>query len=258
MRRVLALRKRHRAFGRGTIQFLQPENRKILAFVRRFESETILVIANLSRYPQPVELDLSEFKKNMPVELFGGTQFPAITEKPYFLTLNPHAAFWFLLDPSPGGEYSALFHRESQALQVREAWEDALLEHRRGPLETALLAYVKSQRWVAGKTDLLKSVQVRDAIEIGANSKKAFLLVLLAEYTEGDPEEYLLPLAFATGEQRGHLEESLPRFVIARLGIQEPPSEGVLYDACASKDFCLGLLEAMARRRSFNTLQGEL
>src|SRR5580765_3264020 len=102
MRRVLALRKRHRAFGRGTIQFLQPENRKILAFVRRYEAETILVVANLSRFPQPVELDLSEFKQTIPHELFGRTQFPRITEKPYFLTLSPHAMFWFSLEPVAG------------------------------------------------------------------------------------------------------------------------------------------------------------
>src|SRR3954466_8267056 len=98
MKRVLTLRQRHRAFGRGTIQFLQPENRKILAFVRRHEQETILVVANLSRFPQPALLYLSEFKQTMPVELFGRTEFPVVTDKPYFLTLSPHAAFWFTLE----------------------------------------------------------------------------------------------------------------------------------------------------------------
>ena len=258
LKRILSLRKRYRAFGRGSIEFLQPENRKILAFVRRFEAETILVIANLSRYPQPVQLDLSEFKQSNPVELFGGTHFPAITDKPYFLTLNPHAAFWFLLDPTPGGDYSDLFHRESRALLASEAWEDVLLEDRRASLEAALLNYLSSQRWGAPKAGLLKSVQVRDAIQLPADSEKAFLLVLLAEYREGDPEEYLLPLAFAMGRKRRHLEESLPRLVIARLGIQEPSSEGVLYDASASEEFCLALLEAMARRRSYTSAQGEL
>ena len=258
LKRVLALRKRYRAFGRGSIQFLQPENRKILAFVRRFEEETILVVANLSRYPQPTQLDLSEFKQTVPLELFGGTPFPAITEKPYPFTLNPHAAFWFLLDPRPSGDYSALFHRESQALTVRQSWEDVLLEDQRGPLETALLAYLKGQRWLAGKKDLLKSVQVRDVAQLTSNSHKAFLLVLLVDYTEGDPEDYLLPLAFATGKQREHLEQALPRLVITRLAIQQPPSEGVLFDASASDDFCLGLFEAMARRRSFDTVHGEL
>src|SRR5262249_23501379 len=71
MKRALTLRKRYRAFGRGTLEFLQPENRKILAFVRRYENETIMVIANLSRFSQPVQLELAEFKNTVPVELFG-------------------------------------------------------------------------------------------------------------------------------------------------------------------------------------------
>ena len=258
LKRVLALRKRYRAFGRGSIQFLHPENRKILAFVRRFEEETILVIANLSRYPQPTQLDLSEFKQTVPIELFGGTQFPAITDKPYFLTLNPHAAFWFLLDPRQGGDYSALFYRESQALSVRSAWEDVLLDEQRPAFEGALLAYLKGQKWVMGKKQTLKSIQLRDVAQLSSNSHNAFLLVLTVEYMEGDPEDYLLPLAFATGKQREHLEQNFPRLVITRLTIQEPPSEGVLFDASASDAFCLGLFEAMTRRRSFDMAQGEL
>jgi maltose alpha-D-glucosyltransferase / alpha-amylase len=83
LKRLVALRKRYRAFGRGTIEFLQPENRKILAFVRRHENEVILIIANLSRFPQPVELNLSSFKAMIPIELFGRTEFPVIGEAHY-------------------------------------------------------------------------------------------------------------------------------------------------------------------------------
>src|SRR5450759_2063239 len=93
MKRVIALRKRHRAFGRGTLELLRPENRKILAFVRRYESEQILVIANLSRFLQTVELDLSAWKGMVPMELFGSTDLPVIGDAPYFLTLGPHSFF---------------------------------------------------------------------------------------------------------------------------------------------------------------------
>jgi maltose alpha-D-glucosyltransferase/alpha-amylase len=99
MKRVIALRKRHRAFGRGTLELLRPENRKILAFVRRYESEQILVIANLSRFLQTVELDLSAWKGMVPLELFGSTELPVIGDAPYFLTLGPHSFFWFSLQP---------------------------------------------------------------------------------------------------------------------------------------------------------------
>src|SRR5260370_32924722 len=97
MRRLIALRKRHRAFGRGSLELLRPENRKVLAFVRRHESEQILCIANLSRFLQVVELDLSKWKGMVPVEVFGATDLPTIGEARYFLTLGPHPFCWFCL-----------------------------------------------------------------------------------------------------------------------------------------------------------------
>ena len=98
MRRLIALHKRWKAFGLGRIDFFYPENRKVFACIRQYQNERILVVANLSRYVQPVELDLSPFQSLVPVELFGSTEFPAITDKPYFLTLGPHAFYWFSLE----------------------------------------------------------------------------------------------------------------------------------------------------------------
>src|SRR5205823_13925877 len=101
MRRLIALRKRYRAFGRGSLEFLYPENRKVVVFLRRFEDERILVVANLSRHAQYVELDLREFAGMTPVELFGGNEFPRVGELPYLLTLGPHAFYWFAIEPQP-------------------------------------------------------------------------------------------------------------------------------------------------------------
>ena len=101
MRRLIALRKRYQAFGRGTLEFLHPDNRKILAFLRRYQDECILVVANLSRFVQYVELDLSAFKGMQPVEMFGRVTFPAIGDLPYLLTLGPHSFFWFTLEIAP-------------------------------------------------------------------------------------------------------------------------------------------------------------
>src|SRR5207245_8033563 len=98
-KRLIALRKRHRAFGRGSLELLRPENRKVLAYVRRYESEQILCIANLSRFLQAVELDLSQWKGLVPVELFSSNEMPVIGDNPYFLTLGPHAFYWFAMQP---------------------------------------------------------------------------------------------------------------------------------------------------------------
>jgi len=102
MKRLIAIRKRFPVFGRGALEFLDPANRKVFAYLREGESETILCVANLSRFVQPCELDLRRYENRVPVELFGSTPFPAIGNLPYFLTLGPHTFYWFRLVPPPG------------------------------------------------------------------------------------------------------------------------------------------------------------
>ena len=97
MRRLIAIRKRYPVFGRGAIEFLHPDNQTVLAYLRCNEDETILVVNNLSRFVQPVELDLRDYVGWTPVELFGETAFPRISESPYFLSLGPHTFYWFRL-----------------------------------------------------------------------------------------------------------------------------------------------------------------
>jgi len=97
MRNMVRLRRLFKVFGRGTIEFLQPANEKVLVYVRRFNDDVILCVANLSRTAQPAELDLRMFAGMIPVEMLGYTEFPAIGELPYFLTLGPYGFYWFEL-----------------------------------------------------------------------------------------------------------------------------------------------------------------
>src|SRR5687768_16283214 len=99
-KRLIALRKRFQAFGRGSIEFLYSDNRKVLAFLRCYQDETILIVAHVSRFVQYASLDLSPFRDHVPVELFGLTQFPRIGAEPFFVTLGPHAFYWFQLRPA--------------------------------------------------------------------------------------------------------------------------------------------------------------
>jgi maltose alpha-D-glucosyltransferase/alpha-amylase len=100
MRRLIAIRKRYPVFGRGDFEFLHPSNLAVLAYLRCYEDQVILVVNNLSRFVQPVEMDLRKFVGHTPVELFGETVFPKITEAPYFLSLGPHTFYWFRLEKS--------------------------------------------------------------------------------------------------------------------------------------------------------------
>ena len=102
-KRLIAARRTARAFGRGTIEFLHPRNQSILAFLRQWEDETLLVVANLAATTQPVELDLKSQRGAVPIELLGQTRFPPIGDRPYFLSLGPHGFYWFRLEPRERG-----------------------------------------------------------------------------------------------------------------------------------------------------------
>jgi maltose alpha-D-glucosyltransferase / alpha-amylase len=97
MKRIIALRKQHRVFGRGEMTLLQPRNRTILAYIRYDATATILVVANLSSQFQPVELDLGTYTGMVPHEMFREVEFPPIGTGPYVLTLEPYACSWFLM-----------------------------------------------------------------------------------------------------------------------------------------------------------------
>src|SRR3954451_16415273 len=200
MKRIIALRKRYQAFSRGTVEMLQPDNRKILAFIRRYEDEVILVVANLSRYVQFVELDLSAFEGLAPVELFGRSSFPPIREEGYVLTLGPHAFYWFALEPDPSRRAPARVRpepTETPVLVVAGSWSELLHERGREALERALPAYLQARRWFAGKARQMRAVRLQEAVPLLGGA--AYVTILQVDYTEGDPDRYLVPLAHASG-----------------------------------------------------------
>ncbi len=124
MKRLIALRKRHQAFGRGTLEFLTPRNHKVLVFLRRFQEEQILVVANLSRFVQYVELDLASFKGMVPVEMLGQTAMPPIGELPYLLTLGPYAFYWLHLQPKYAVQpFLATMDGQLPTFEVADAWK---------------------------------------------------------------------------------------------------------------------------------------
>ena len=262
MRQVIALRKRWKAFGSGSLEFLSPANRKVLAYVRRYEDEYILAVANLSRFVQPVELDLPSYQLRVPVELFGRTQFPPITDKPYFLTLGPHAFYWFSLEtkaPANVESSGAPVGPEARAmLQVESDWDEVLHEGNRARLEAALQSWLPSRRWFGGKARTVKSVTLSDWITIPVGLEKTFLLFLQVEYIQAEPEMYSVPLACALGERANPVCRDWPPLVLARLSIKRDNRDGVLYDAIANKDFCRALLEMISTRRRLPGGQGEL
>jgi maltose alpha-D-glucosyltransferase/alpha-amylase len=263
MRQLISLRKRWKAFGLGTLEFLQPDNRKALVYVRRYDDECILVVANLSRFVQPVELDLPAYQGRMPVEMFGRTEFPPITDKPYFLTLGPHAFYWFSLEAKAKAQVEsstdAPVGAEARALlQVEENWEEIFHDDNRAQVEAALQSWLPSRRWFGGKARPIKTVNMLDVLTVPMDGEKAFLLFVQVEYIQSEPETYTLPLACALGEKAGPICRDWPPLVFARITVKHSNQDGVLYDAIADKGFCTALLELMSNRRTLPGRQGEL
>ncbi|HEY8796975.1 MAG TPA: maltose alpha-D-glucosyltransferase [Candidatus Dormibacteraeota bacterium] len=262
MKRVIALRKRHRAFGRGTLELLRPENRKILAFVRRHESEQILVIANLSRFLQTMELDLSAWKGMVPLELFGSTELPVIGDAPYFLTLGPHSFFWFSLQPRATAQIPGDGQASGAAvlpeIKVVSDWDSVFVGSARERLETVLLGYVKQRRWFAGKARRLKAAQIQDVINVPGVDGTAYLVTVGISYAEGDPDTYLVPMAYASAAEAPQILERWPHAAIAWLRPMGAEQRGLLYDALGPPGFTDALLAAIARRRRATSPSGTL
>ena len=162
MRRVIALRKQFKAFGRGTIEFLSPENPHVLAFLRSYEDERILVVANLSRFVQYVELDLARFKGMVPVELFGRSEFPAISEKPYLLTLGPHLFDWFSIQtPRHAPAVVEVANNAVARIESTAGWDGFMRGEGWEMLARAMPDFLPRCRWFRSKARTIKTVEDR-------------------------------------------------------------------------------------------------
>jgi maltose alpha-D-glucosyltransferase/alpha-amylase len=265
-KRLIALRKQYRAFGRGSLDFLTPDNPKVLAFVRRYENERILVVANLSRLVQYVELDLNEFKGLQPVEMMGRTSLPAVGDRPYPLTLGPYAFYWLSLEPVPSTAFPVPSgERELPVVEVAGDWKEVLHGKAREALQEALPDYLAQCTWFRDKARQTEAGMVLETVPVANTTHSGQIALVQVEYTENTPETFVLPMAFAAGAGAEEVRRERPQAVIARLRVTRPEGEdgapaveGILYDPLGERHFSQALLEAVARRRRFKGTGGEL
>ena len=261
-RRLIALRSQHIAFGRGSIEFLHPDNRKVLAFIRRDERETILVVANLARTAQPVDLDLKPFTGLTPVEMTGLTEFPKIASAPYSLTLGPYGFYWFLIEASP----ASLTARRPSALQPERGkktplfssgtWEKLLEGNVRKLLEhDALVPFLEQQPWVDRRGRAIRSARFAEWILMSADPYPVFLTLVDVKYASGEPEAYALPLVALPDPHAQTVGESMPVAVLAPI---TGARTGLICDALADDKACQVLAGVADRQRTFETKRGKL
>ena len=257
-RRMLVVRRQHKAFGRGSIRFLHPQNRKVLAYLRRHENETILCVANVSRTAQAVELDLAEFSGRTPIELSGSAAFPMIGQLTYLLTLPPYGFYWFLLSTEaqqpawstatsgPVVEYHTFVLRQ----EIEEvAKEPSLTVLKR----EVLPMYVPPRRWFQNKDRKITAVDVPIAgrlpdaadvlyaeIDVRTGDKTVRYTMPMSVAWEGDPTApFEIPLALARvrkGRRVGYLTDAFanPAFAHAlidnvREGVKTKIGESALH-----------------------------
>jgi maltose alpha-D-glucosyltransferase/alpha-amylase len=262
MRRLIALRKRFKAFSRGSLTMLHPENQAVLAFLRTHGAENLLVVANLSRFVQFVELDLGAFANATPVEMFGVTEFPPIEKTPYFLTLGPHSFYWFYLQPVAAGSgleaTAAESAGEHPVFETAGSWQEILRGRTKNRLEKRLTAYVRSKRWFGGKARQLKQGRIQEWVPLLNSGAEGGLLFLELDYVGGESETYVLPLVYVPSQHALNLVQERPEAVVARVKITRRAEEGYLLDAPAEADFCHRLLSMIANRRQSKGRSGEV
>ncbi|MDQ0325299.1 maltose alpha-D-glucosyltransferase/alpha-amylase [Rhodopseudomonas julia] len=259
MRRMVTVRKQHNVFGRGEMTFLYPGNRKILAYIRSYEDEDILCVANLSRSAQAVELDLSRFRHRVPVELSGHSAFPAIGELPYMLTLPGYGFFWFLLTEEtdvPQWHTPAPDVMPEFITVTTRADLDAALSGRDGrQLEAqALPEFLQRQRWFAGKGATIDGVSLSPLTSV-AEGRTAIATVDVTLRNE-ETQRYFLPLSALWGEENLHFGAPKLSYTLAK--IRRGPRVGALVDAAFDEDFARALLKAMAAGDTVAAKAGEL
>jgi len=286
-RNMIALRKLFQVFGRGTLTFLNPTNRKILAYLRELDQgdgfrETVLCVANLSRFAQSVTLDLANYADFEAVEMIGYVSFPRITKEPYLLTLAPYSFLWLeLQQPSIDSEApSEMIGMTEEASGVKSAplplalatnWAEFLRDAETAILEPALMDWLPRQRWFGAKTRTIESIRVRNWVElkpsgatapagliaVSASNAKAIpaaLFFFYVTYFSGSPETYQIPLAISTGAEMDKVAINEPQSVITRL--TTGTGAAILHDAAAREDFHHELLRLIARNATLTMASG--
>jgi maltose alpha-D-glucosyltransferase / alpha-amylase len=244
-KRLISVRKSSKVFGRGSLTFIRPANRSVLVYVRQYENEVVLCVANLSRSAQAAEIDLAPWRGRVPFELLGRTNFPPIGDDAYLVTLGPYGFFWFLLrEPDASTIDAPRIWAEFETLVVTDGWRSLLHGRSKSVLERDVLpAFLASRRWYADR-GRQATTHIVATIPIVATDPDLGVALLEAK-GKRETANYLLPLTIKW--TRFDPERQNPSALAA---VRKGPREGTLLDASADPIFIARLLENLRAART--------
>jgi maltose alpha-D-glucosyltransferase/alpha-amylase len=262
-RRMLAVRKQQKAFGRGTLKMLSPANRRILAYLREYtapdgHSEIVLCVANVSSAAQAAELDLSGYAGTVPVEMLGGSAFPPIGQLNYLLTLPPYGFYWFLLaseNQMPSWHVEpAQSMPDFPTLVLKKRLEELLDEPLRGTMEnTSLAVYLPKRRWFGGKDKPIERVHIAYAVRFG-DAAHPVLLNEIEVTAGGHTERYQLPFGLLAEDE---IASALPQ-QLALARVRRGRQVGLITDAFTLETFIRAVIHGMQSQTVIHSNDGDL
>ena len=254
MKRMIGMRKKYKAFSRGDMKFINVENSKVLAFTRSYEDEIILVVVNLSRYSQAAELDLSEFKGYVPVELFSKNRFPLIQESNlYLLTLDTYSCYWFQMEKAHPQAAEEL----ELPLITMSKWKDLGEETTIEELENVVLpGYLMVVPWFEEKEEINKRITIKHHSPIPVNGEGSHLLMLEVIYASELPSYYQLIVTTVKESASRKLLESFPQSILCRVRVDD--EEMLLCDALYTAPMQQFLFSRMAKGQDVALKNGEI
>ena len=258
MKNIIAMRKRLKAFSHGKIEFLDSRNGKVLSFIRSYEGESILIVANLSKFSQAVDLDLKRFKGLRPTEIFSQNKFFAVSDIPYQFTLGPYGYHWFLMESSDEQE-GIPQERLIPEIESEVEWGQLLENYStKRKLEKKILPfYLRSCRWFGGKSKKMVSIDISHSPKVKTEHQDAYFLNIGIRYTDGLPETYFLPVTFITDPQ------AMVRFLKDETQsvlcyLQTPSKEGIIIDAIYEENFRNELFWKIRTNEEVSVMGGQL
>jgi maltose alpha-D-glucosyltransferase / alpha-amylase len=252
-KRLIAVRKSSKVFGRGSLSFIRPANRSVLVYVRQYENEVVLCVANLSRSAQAAEIDLSPWRGRVPLEMLGRTTFPAIKGDPYLITLQPYGFYWFQLCEKLTAEFQASVTAvEVETLVLTGGWRSLLEGRTRSVLEREVLpAFLAGRRWYA---DRGATIATRVVMSVPLATRDPELELAIVEVTTAkETGYYVLPLTI-----RWTRLDRVRKDPNALAAVRRGRSEGTLLDGAADPSFVALMLEQMRSGRSVEAGGGRL